>query len=1487
MKGKRGVYRARIPAVRLEIVDVPKSASQEKDRTPAHKPPAKAKPHAVPNFAPSVAPRTPPVPLEKAERFLKPLCSKDARREALQHVRHTPPAGEAVATDGRILGVVFTAHDAKGEPSPERYPNYMQVIPGYRPGELPDVADGGYGFAYPVDTARMKDELSRIAAREKARVTEINADTPSYNKYLRARFDMGKVFPILVADAEGALHVKMPPPSSLTTRGETPCYTPAEGETFLGMFTHTYLKRVTDFMERLGDSPVTMHAKSESFTNPCVFTGGSGYAVLMPVPAVQAVSRPAASPTTPQQTSKPEPKATSTPAPVSDMERETEASPAPEPAESRGTDDIQDFGEKIGGARKDMQPSVSRQLSDSEIAGMTLSEIWPKPEVDAIEDAGMAALATVLRNEIPSKPRVKNRVRAWVEKVNTIRSLMLIAESAGVDAVLERMESNHLLRGVAVKVDIYKSVPREQWGRIGSIDTNFNAYKYDDNHTLVPNPYTRVEIDKHTGIVLGGKEKLISRIQEILSEKAVSERTMPVEIRGRKHGGRGGYFINRKGDPLLRKLKVFDTGNPDEDLNAARDFMRNHMDELVAAWEAVKDAENVRETDARRDTNRPRAAADYRGGKDVTPESFMETFGFRGVEFGNWVSQGKGGKERQGMLNEAYDALMDLASIVGVPSKAISLNGELAIGFGSRGHGKASAHYEPDRIVINLTKPRGAGALAHEWFHALDHYFQRQRNESGIVGREGDYITQNPEPYYQHTNGMRLPESRFKKLREGSTGSRLYSTNDWTRVDGGVRPEVSRVFVDLVKSLNASPMAKRAERIDKGQSGGYWSRVIERAARSFENYVIFKMQKHGYHNDYLANVTRIEDFQRDAGVYPYLLDAELEPVADAFDILFGTIQTRETERGVVMFRRALTDEAREQMEAVAGAHTAMDGERLASWMKAPNGKPTRLTEEQWLQVRTPNFKAWFGDWENDPENASKVLDENGEPLVVYHGTNAYEKTWNRWDEKSNSDVYDYTSFTVFQNKGGNFFNADIDNAGGYGSTVYHVFLNLCNPLVIDGAGQNYSEIKFKRKTLDTYGWAQHAKHNGYDGVVFKNIHDGVDYGALQNALDEYVAFSPNQIKSATDNDGSYSGSPDIRFRRDDEDAQSAWDATLDSYEAGTLDRATPAMVSASTPPVLLAAGADDRPITIAPGVLDKVTGGKHTMTLGELRKLPVELCDPIAIFNSATVPDSLVVLTTMLEGGRNSIVALHLDAKRGNTTINSIASIHGRPAFNLQGWIGDGLLLYANKQKIRALPYSRGLQLPKDRISRGHRFLTEKDFRPEQLRMLDDHGADVNAAPDPEPDPVPAAAFTPPSPPRFRRSDEALVALGLFDDPPIESDSAGHRVTGITNAYVREERERLGLPDLPEYDTFTDQTAIDSGLAAHRADSTAGRRLVDSVNRSPRALSKHEAGLMAVYHNSLDAQLAEAERVLNEATDRDNHADAEAAAETRKTILRA
>ena len=103
-----------------------------------------------------------------------------------------------------------------------------------------------------------------------------------------------------------------------------------------------------------------------------------------------------------------------------------------------------------------------------------------------------------------------------------------------------------------------------------------------------------------------------------------------------------------------------------------------------------------------------------------------------------------------------------------------------------------------------------------------------------------------------------------------------------------------------------------------------------------------------------------------------------------------------------------------------------------TFMKAPNGNPTNLTERQWLQVRTKNFINWFGDWINDPANASKVVDENGEPLVVYHGSNYKNDATIIGDWSKNVLPY-ATYFTPYQ---------------GYANFkhVYSAFLNIKNPI---------------------------------------------------------------------------------------------------------------------------------------------------------------------------------------------------------------------------------------------------------------------------------------------------------------------------------------------------------------------------------------------------------------------------------------------------------
>jgi hypothetical protein len=75
---------------------------------------------------------------------------------------------------------------------------------------------------------------------------------------------------------------------------------------------------------------------------------------------------------------------------------------------------------------------------------------------------------------------------------------------------------------------------------------------------------------------------------------------------------------------------------------------------------------------------------------------------------------------------------------------------------------------------------------------------------------------------------------------------------------------------------------------------------------------------------------------------------------------------------------------------------------------APNGKPSNLTHKQWHLVRTAEFKAWFGDWEQDRKN--KFLDENGEPKVFYHFG---ENKWNKINVKTISKMGDTVSGRMF------------------------------------------------------------------------------------------------------------------------------------------------------------------------------------------------------------------------------------------------------------------------------------------------------------------------------------------------------------------------------------------------------------------------------------------------------------------------------------------
>ncbi len=176
---------------------------------------------------------------------------------------------------------------------------------------------------------------------------------------------------------------------------------------------------------------------------------------------------------------------------------------------------------------------------------------------------------------------------------------------------------------------------------------------------------------------------------------------------------------------------------------------------------------------------------------------------------------------------------------------------------------------------------------------------------------------------------------------------------------------------------------------------------------------------------------------------------------------------------------------------------------------APNGKPSNLTPEQYKLVRTPEFKAWFGDWEKDPENASKVVDINGEPLVVYHGTN---NKYNKFDLKYANK--NFLGFWFADNKGV----IERGESGAEGiKYIKSFFLNIKKIAKYDEYEEyNYldSRIVPKKKI------AEFKKK--FNGIILEGQEEGEPM--------YLVVFDSNQIKLADGTNTTFDAeNPDIRY----------------------------------------------------------------------------------------------------------------------------------------------------------------------------------------------------------------------------------------------------------------------------------------------------------------------------------------------------------------------
>ncbi len=423
--------------------------------------------------------------------------------------------------------------------------------------------------------------------------------------------------------------------------------------------------------------------------------------------------------------------------------------------------ELHDFGEKIGGARKDLWRSRGLTLSD--LDEMTVTErsthitkenIWQKPDwQQQIADGKPQALAywqNKMRQAIPPRPPKDDEYSQnnYVQVVGAIRDAVMAVDSpykidtfyqtflrpayitsdsgyyVHVDPAADGVINNKVLRAAQSRQSKMQAeaekklfgIPKNQQTYVKT-KSRLSVHKYDGiDVTIEPDPRD----DRYNILAIG---TMYGRSFYYLKEGS--------EFHDIAQWGQGKYFI--MDNVTRRPIKI-----NFESAKAAADYIEEHAKQAQNEADTVSGGKGQKKNNKRKSSFVPpqlshikRTGPNYRHLRHADGTLFMDELKFRAGEYGNWLNQ----NDRQASLDMAYDALRDLARLLQIRPEDVSLDGSLAIAFGARGIGGsgAAAHYERGRQVINLTKMSGAGCLAHEWAHALDHAIGLSAGAAGFA----------------------------------------------------------------------------------------------------------------------------------------------------------------------------------------------------------------------------------------------------------------------------------------------------------------------------------------------------------------------------------------------------------------------------------------------------------------------------------------------------------------------------------------------------------------------------------------------------------------------------------------------------------------------------------------------------------------------------------------------------------------------------------
>ncbi|EES7599178.1 hypothetical protein HB141_001144 [Escherichia coli] len=973
---------------------------------------------------------------------------------------------------------------------------------------------------------------------------------------------------------------------------------------------------------------------------------------------------------------------------------------------------IEDFGEEIKGAAKhryaQLAETLGKTLEDRDYATQPLSKLFPKPDYAKLAnegaDADTLAMIALYRSDIPAK--TKHNTAGWGESIKKVRHSVseMLNGTVSAKRLAEWMEGRMPSR-YADTWQLLRTLPPSQMDRASAYRVVSGVYqaaggkRYDPPQKLYS---LRNKDNKGSNLFFSeSRDELLAKAkvwfaeQEEKSQAKGDEKTAPspddkIRFDVYRHKASGDIFIgygkNRK------KLK-----GGFESARDAHDYVRTHRDELVNQVKALREVSREEQRNA---TNRDRTGPERRKG-DVSPEQFSDAFGFRGVQFGNYVE----GPRRQADLNRAYDSLHDLADVLNVPTKALSLNGRLGLAFGARGKGKAAAHYEPGEVAINLTKGNGPGALAHEWFHSLDNYFGRYDvSTDGKITSGGDYMT------------------------EAQRAGRVFKDGRYVDAEYPVRQEVYDAFKGVIQAIKNSDMPRRSALLDEVRSKPYWSTDVEMAARAFERYVQDKARMAGVENDYLVNIRKAPEHNTD-NTYAYPTNAELDGgIREAFDHLFRTLKTRETDKGVAFY-------SRKGVTRTPEGNLISDVNRSAEAKGSPVPQVEAVARGVMSGIKDSDLKVRVVKSQKEAEAlAGELFDGYGRVHAFYRpdkreivlvadnipdGRTVREKLRHEIIHHAMEHVvtpaeYQTIIKTVLKTR-------DSDNV-----TIREAWRKVDASYGKESpevqAGEFLAHMAEKQPNKFVAAWERVValvkgvlRRTGLLKPTELNDIRLVRETIRTLGLRVREGYTPREDGAGASSQYSRSGKPDP-FKVPEGEGERYRDdlaRMMKSLRSGAMTANI-----GRTPPVLRHLGAPDLPLVISRDTVRKATNGvKHVVPMDVIERLPELMHDPDAIYRSATERNAVVMLLDAVDKNGDPVVsAVHMKATDKRIEINKVASVYGtKGGMNKANSLDKaGLTLYRKEKLSRDNPQYSGLQLPKE--ERSYRGSVDKILYPEDIR---------------------------------------------------------------------------------------------------------------------------------------------------------------------------